>query len=65
MSIFKLNDANFNYFADGTTLNNSTPAVLDGTQGDAFVREPHYWYKGINDIFGVFGTGSAAGRLRF
>lgn len=64
MSIFKLNDANFNYFADGTTLNNSTPAVLDGTQGDAFVREPHYWYKGINDILGVFGTGSAAGHSR-
>ena len=64
MSIFKLNDANFNYFADGTTLNNSTPAALDGTQGDAFMREPHYWYKGINDIFGVFGIGTAATHSR-
>ena len=64
MSIFKLNDENFNYFADGTTLNNSTPATLDGTQGDAFMFEPHYWYKGINDIFGVFGSGTAAGHSR-
>lgn len=54
MSIFKLNDENFNYFADGTTLENSTPATLDGTQGDAFMFEPHYWYKGINDILGAF-----------
>ncbi len=42
--IAQLDDANSNRFADGTA------ATLDGTQGDWMVYEPHYWYKGINDI---------------
>lgn len=54
MSICKLNPANFNYYANGTNLTTSTPALLDGSEGDAFIYEPHYWYKGINDILGVF-----------
>lgn len=54
MSICKLNSLNFNYYADGTNLTNSTPAILDSSEGDAFIYEPHYWYKGINDILGVF-----------
>lgn len=57
MSICKLNPQNFNYYADGTTINNSTPALLDATEGDAFIYEPNYWYKGINDILGVFSEG--------
>lgn len=57
MSICKLNPQNFNYYADGTTINNSTPALLDASEGDAFIYEPNYWYKGINDILGVFSEG--------
>ena len=54
MTICRLNDKNFNYYGDGTTLGNSTPASLTGSEGDAFMYEPHYWYKGINDILGAF-----------
>ena len=64
MTIYPLNDLNSNYFADGTTLSNSTPAVLDGTQGDVFVFEPDYWYKGINDLLGVFGNSTNTGKSR-
>ena len=46
MAICQLSDDNSNYYADGTA------AVLTGSQGDKFVYEPHYWYKGINDILG-------------
>ena len=54
MTICRLNDKNFNYYGDGTTLGNSTPASLTGSEGDAFMYEPHYWYKGVNDILGAF-----------
>ena len=54
MTICRLNDKNFNYYGDGTSLGNSTPASLTGSEGDAFVYEPHYWYKGVNDILGAF-----------
>lgn len=59
MLICQLNDSNFNYFSDGATVATSTSATLDSTQGDAFIKEPHYWYKGINDIFGVFSSGAS------
>ena len=43
MTIAQLDDADSNKYADGTA------AKLDGTEGDIFVYEPHYWYKGVND----------------
>ena len=43
MTIAQLDDADSNKYADGTA------AKLDGTEGDMFVYEPHYWYKGVND----------------
>lgn len=51
MTICKLNDKGFNNYADGT------PAKLDSTEGDAFMYEPEYWYKGINDVLGAFSGG--------
>ncbi len=44
MNIAQLSDTNSNYYADGTTL-----ATIDGTNGDVFIKEPSYWYKGITN----------------
>lgn len=49
MTICQLHDENSNYYADAENVNNATPAILDSTEGDVFVYEPHYWFKGIND----------------
>jgi hypothetical protein len=49
MTIYPLHNDNSNYYADSEVLTSCTPAKLDGSEGDAFVYEPHYWYKGIND----------------
>lgn len=57
MTICRLNPEDFNYYGDGTSLNNSTSAKLNGDEGDAFIYEPRYWYKGINDILGAFSNG--------
>lgn len=57
MTICKLNDKNFNYYADGATTTASTSAKLDSSEGDAFIYEPNYWYKGINDVLGAFSEG--------
>ena len=46
MTFCQLDDADSNYFHDGT------PAVLDGSMGEVFVTNPHFWYKGVNDYFG-------------
>lgn len=51
MTVCKLNDKDFNKYANGT------PAKLDSTEGDAFMYEPEYWYKGINDVLGAFSDG--------
>ena len=51
MTVCKLNDKDFNNYANGT------PAKLDSTEGDAFMYEPEYWYKGINDVLGAFSDG--------
>lgn len=51
MTVCKLNDKDFNKYANGT------PAKLDSTEGDAFMYEPEYWYKGINDVLGTFSDG--------
>ena len=46
MTFCQLSDDDSNYFHDGT------PAVLDGAQGETFMYNPHFWYKGVNDYFG-------------
>ncbi|WP_313418838.1 hypothetical protein [Sphingobacterium multivorum] len=51
MQICKLSDNDFNFYSD------NSPAKLDTTEGDAFMYEPKYWYKGINDILGTFSGG--------
>lgn len=45
MTICKLSDSDLRLFSDGTTN-----ADLSGTQGDVFMYEPAYWYKGVNDV---------------
>lgn len=49
MVICQLHDEDSNYYADAEVAASGTPAKLDSTEGDVFVYEPHYWYKGIND----------------
>lgn len=49
MTICKLHDKNSYYYADADSLTDATPAKLDGSEGDVFMYEPKYWYKGIND----------------
>lgn len=50
VTIFPLHDANSNYYADAEEVSLATPAVLTGKEGDVWVYEPHYWYKGVNDL---------------
>lgn len=44
MSLIQLNDNDSTKYVDGTG------AVLDGTQGDIWVKWPHFWYKVFNDM---------------
>lgn len=50
MTVAQLHDANSTFYADAEVATNGTPAVLTGADGDVFMYEPNYWYKGINDI---------------
>lgn len=49
MVIYPLHDENSYYYADATSIKNATPAKLDSSEGDVWMDEPSYWYKGIND----------------
>lgn len=49
MSICKLHNDNSYYYADAENVLNCTAAKLDSSEGDTFIYEPHYWYKGVND----------------
>lgn len=49
MVICNLHDMDSNYYADNENTAFATPAKLDSSEGDVFVYEPIYWYKGIND----------------
>lgn len=42
--ICQLNDS------DTTKYHDDSRANLNGSEGDVYVYEPHYWYKGVNDI---------------
>jgi hypothetical protein len=48
MTICRLHDGDSNHYADAADLANASPALLDSTQGDVFMYEPPYWYKGVN-----------------
>lgn len=50
VTVCQLHDKNSNFFADTADVTKATPAKLTGEMGDVMMREPHYWYKGINDI---------------
>lgn len=50
VTIFPLHDKNSNYYADADDITRATPAVLTGAEGDVMVYEPHFWYKGVNDL---------------
>lgn len=50
MKVCLLDDNNRNYYHDGTEAN--LKGDRDSTkqdEGDVYVYEPHYWYKGVND----------------
>jgi hypothetical protein len=49
MTVYPLHDQNSNYYADAENVANCSPALLNGTQGDVWMYEPKYYYKGIND----------------
>lgn len=50
VTIFFLHDENSNYYADAQDYTQATPAILTGAEGDVMVFEPHFWYKGVNDL---------------
>lgn len=50
VTVCQLHDDNSNYFADATDVTKCTAATLTGKMGDVMIKEPDYWYKGINDI---------------
>ena len=57
MKVCKLHNDNFNFYADNEVTALATSANLKGPDGDVFIYEPKYYYKGINDLLGVFSKG--------
>ena len=49
VTICQLHDKNSNYYADADNFLSATPADLTGGDGNVFMFESHYWYKGVND----------------
>ena len=51
MLICQLDDNDSSYYADGTEANVKGPLHLTKKdEGDVFVTEPEYWYKGVDDL---------------
>jgi hypothetical protein len=50
VSYFPLHDNNSNKYADSQYEDSATIAVLTGMEGNVWVYEPRYWFKGINDV---------------
>ena len=50
MKIFPLQHNDWRRYADKKDVFNSTEARTNGEEGDMFIFEPRYWYKGVNDI---------------
>lgn len=53
MYYYPLHDMDSRKYADNTDKDLCADAKLDGTEGDIDMYEPHYWYKGVNDDFGI------------
>lgn len=63
MCYFPLHDDNSYFYADSKSISTASPAKLDGTEGDIFMYEPNYFYKGVNDYengccYGFFSANS-------
>lgn len=50
MEVFRLHPENFLKFADNPVQTLCTDSIVDMSQGDLFMCEPLYWYKGVNDV---------------
>lgn len=50
MKVFPLQYNDWRRYADKKDVFNSTEARTNGEEGDMFIYEPRYWYKGVNDI---------------
>nr|DAS38720.1 MAG TPA: Concanavalin A-like lectin/glucanase superfamily protein [Caudoviricetes sp.] len=50
MKVFPLQHNDWRRYADKKDVFNSTEARTNGEEGDMFIFEPRYWYKGVNDI---------------
>ena len=50
MKVFPLQHNDWRRYADKTDVFSSTEARTNGEEGDMFIYEPRYWYKGVNDI---------------
>ena len=50
MTCYPLHDEIRNTYADSDSVENVTDAVLTGSEGEVYVYEPHYWYKGVTDV---------------
>ena len=50
MTCYPLHDESRNKYADSDSVENATDAVLTGSEGEVYVYEPHYWYKGVTDV---------------
>lgn len=67
MLIYRLHEDNWLKLRDHEVQALCSDAVLDGSQGDIFIYEPEYWYKGVNDILNkkkyyLFASGEAPKR---
>jgi hypothetical protein len=51
MTICQLDDSDSNYYKDGT------PAYLNGSQGEVYLKLPHFWYKVTNVMADVWKIG--------
>ena len=50
MKIFPLHQHHFGKYADRSNIADSTDVKTEGEEGDMFIYEPRYWYKGVNDV---------------
>lgn len=46
-SVCRLHDGDWRFYADNPNTTLATPAKVDGTEGELYILEPRYWYKGI------------------
>ena len=50
IKICRLHQGDFRFYGDHPNTSFATPAKLDFSEGDLWIYEPQYWYKGVNDI---------------